>query len=148
MNPARPHFVAVEITRQKPNNTCDGINHLINGSSIPDICNSEGCDVLTCATNDWSLSLSIDGCNREVTLNVTENDEEEVSETFTSQVYTQELNHTYNNRTGIISLTTRVVPNEQKFFYLLTIESVLFNLSFPTTAIPVECSEGKQPEHC
>ncbi len=127
------------ITEQQPSSLCDGVNNFIHFSATCSI-NSNTCDILTCSTSDWSLSLSIDSCNREVTLNVTDYDEEEeVSETFTSQVYAQELNHTHNNQTGIISLTTRVVPNEQKLFYLLTIESVLFNLSFPTTAIPVEC---------
>ncbi len=126
------------IIEQQPSSLCDGVNNFIHFSATCSI-NSSTCDILTCSTSDWSLSLSIDGCNREVTLNVTDYDEEEVSKIFTSQVYAQELNHTHNNQTGRITLTSRVVRNGDHFYNLLSIHAPLFNLSFPTTAIPVEC---------
>ena len=73
-------------------------------------------------------------------LNVTDNrDNVSIYEVFPSKEQLQELNHTLGNQTGIISLTSRVVASDHKMYYLVNLDSPLFNISFPMTAIPVEC---------
>ena len=73
-------------------------------------------------------------------LNVTDNrDNVSIYEVFPSKEQLQELNHTLGNQSGIISLTSRVVASDHKMYYLVTLDSPLFNISFPMTAIPVEC---------
>ena len=149
------YFFNAAITKQQPSSACQGFSNLINSSSTVEICDtedstsSEFCDVLTCSTSDWSLALSFQGCYREVMLNVTDNrDNVSIYEVFPSKEQLQELNHTLGNKTGIISLTSRVVASDDKMYYLVNLDSPLFNISFPMTAIPVECPiSGKQKAH-
>ena len=140
--------------KQQPSSGCEGISNLINSSSTVEICgtedstSSEFCDVLTCSTSDWSLVLSFHGCYREFMLNVTDDrDNVSIYKVFPSKEQLQELNHTLGNQTGIISLTSRVVASDHKMYYLVTLDSPLFNISFPMTAIPVECTiSGKHKQ--
>lgn len=133
------HFSTIVITQQQPSNACDGLRTLINSSSIPSICDKEDCDFVNCSTGNWSLSLSFDDCGEDVTLSVTDDSWEII---LSSGEYEQELNHTYNSRSGSIALTLNVVTYGQKMYYLLAINFPLFNFSFPATAIPVECPLG------
>ena len=130
------------ITEQQPLSGCDGINNLINSSSTVEICrpemsNSVYCNVLTCSTIGWSLSLLFQACDRTAMLNVTDRTSGVIfSETFTSGSQPQELNHILGNQTGSINLTSRVVEESH---YLVSLDAPLLNISFPMTAVPVEC---------
>ena len=131
------YFFNAAITKQQPSSGCEGISNLINSSTV-EICDtedstsSEFCDVLTCSTSDWSLVLSFQGCYREVMLNVTDKkDNVSIYEILPSEDKLQELNHTLGNQTGIISLTSRVVASDHKMYYLVTLDSPLFNIFFP-----------------
>ena len=144
------------ITEQQPSSICEGLSNLINVSSTQEMCRveknnrTEECDALTCnATSDWILDMSFNSCPGEVTLNLTDlGTNESFSETFSSSDHVQEYNFTLMNVTGSVRLTSRVVPDQGRFYFLVEAESTLLNLSFPVTPVPVECSqEGQASTH-
>ena len=140
-------FTAV-ITEQQPSSICEGLSNIVNISSAQENCIVEKdkrttvCEALTCSTNDWIMILSFNSCLQEVTLNLMDlGSNKNFSESFLSSDHVQEFNITLMDKTGSISLTSRLVPDQGKFYFLVELESSLLNLSFPVTPVPVTCSK-------
>ena len=106
-----------------------------------------------CSTANWSLEVVLQPCNGQGIVNVTE--KTNVTGTihgssrllnFSSNYVVQQLSHSLGSFTGNITLNSRVELSNHTQYYLISLEAPLLNISFPMTAIPVECHmlPGKQ----
>ena len=136
------------ISEQQPSSICEGLFNLVNTSSTQEKCrvlkkNSTAlCEAVTCNTSDWVMVMSFNSCQQIVTLSLTGlGSNNSFSSIFSFSEYVEILNYTITNKVGSVYVTTRVVPDKGKLYFLVALESSLLNLSFPVTAVPVAFSE-------
>ena len=135
------------IAEQNPIRAFDGLTHLIN-TTTPENTN---CSVVSfavyegvqCDSADQSLALTLLPCDESIELVVRdENGTVILNKTLPGMPEPQALNYTLNytlNETETLSVSTQVVNNNGIKFYITGIESSS-NLSFPLSAIPLNCS--------
>ena len=154
-------ILVLVITKQQPSNSCVGLQNFISTPALEQTCNvmetnnsySSSCEVVMCSTANWSLEVVLQPCNNQGIINVTEKTNmtgkiygSSRLLNFSSNFLVQQLSHSLGSYTGNITLNSRVELSNQTHYYLISLEAPLLNISFPMTAIPVECHmlPGKQ----
>lgn len=131
---------------QQPATACQGLGNLLQSSFNMAVCqvhklHSLYCDTVLCNTSDWRLELFLQHCYEYGRLTVedkTRNNTTFIN--FTSNFTIQTLNHMLGNTTGNITLTSAIGHSTQSSYYLIALQAPLFNLTYPETAIPIQCS--------
>ena len=136
------------ISEQQPSNICESLSNLANISSTQEKCTIEKnkrtvlYEAVTINTSDWVMVMSFNSFQQQVSLNLRDlGSNKNFSETFHSSEHIQRFNITLINTTGSIILTSRVVPDKGKLYFLVELESSLLNQSFAVTPVPVACSQ-------
>ncbi len=134
-------FLFLVITHLQPSTSCEGIENLIQSSGPCSVMMLDSlCNTAFCSTTDWSVMLLFQACDKQGMLSLTDKSNGASAKvSFGSDPQVQELNHTLGNVSDTASMSTRIVSSAQMFYYLVSLDAPLFNISFPMTAIPLQC---------
>ncbi len=98
-----------------------------------------------CNISEWRLQLTLGGCRRNNSIQFRELSEpvsRSTVATFRSTSRVQEPMFSYPIQESVLMLYhVAAVSNGTTVYYLLRMESNWWNISFPITAVPFNCSE-------